>query len=93
MQADAAMAEPIIGRRAELQALAQFLQAVPAGGRALLIEGDAGIGKTALLHEGVRRARASSVRVLTARPAPAEAQMAFTTIGDLFTQTLGETLP
>jgi predicted ATPase len=48
------MAEPIIGRRMELQTLARFVEAVPVGAAALLIEGDAGIGKTALLHEGVR---------------------------------------
>src|SRR4051794_9229359 len=93
MLRDAAMAEPIIGRRTELQALARFVEAVPAGGQALLIEGDAGIGKTALLHEGVRIARASRVRVLTARTAPAEAQMAFALIGDLFTATLDDALP
>ena len=56
------MAEPIIGRRSEVQALARFVADVPAGGQALLVEGDAGIGKTALLHEGVRAARASSIR-------------------------------
>jgi DNA-binding CsgD family transcriptional regulator len=88
-----AMAEPIIGRRSELQALARFVEAAPAGGRALLIEGEAGIGKTALLHEGVRAAQASGYRVITARAAPAEAQMAFATVGDLFTPTLEETLP
>jgi hypothetical protein len=86
------MADPIIGRRTELQALARFLEAAPAGGRALLIEGEAGIGKTALLHQGAEAARARGVRVLGARPAPAETQMAFATIGDLFTPTLGETL-
>jgi hypothetical protein len=48
------MAEPIIGMRMELQALARFVEAVPACGAALLIESDGGIGKTALLHEGVR---------------------------------------
>jgi predicted ATPase len=87
------MAEPIIGRRSELKALARFVEAVHVGGRALLIEGEAGIGKTALLHEGVRAARANGFRVLTARAAPAEAQMAFAAIGDLFTPTLEETLP
>ena len=86
------MAEPIIGRRTELQALARFVEAVPAGGHALLIEGDAGIGKTALLYEGVRTARACGFRVLTARAAPAEAQMAFTTIGDLFAPALDDSL-
>ena len=65
------MAEPIIGRRSELRALGRFVEAVPAGGRALLIEGEAGIGKTALLHAGVDVARASGFRVLTARSAPA----------------------
>ena len=33
-------------------ALGEFLDAVPAGGSALLLEGDAGIGKTALWQEG-----------------------------------------
>jgi DNA-binding CsgD family transcriptional regulator len=87
------MAEPIIGRLAEMQALARFLEAAPVGGRALLVEGDAGIGKTALLHEGARAAKARGFRVLNARPAPAEAQMAFATIGDLLAPTIGETLP
>ena len=90
---DAVMAEPIIGRRTELQALARFLEAVPAGGQALLIEGDAGIGKTALLQQGVHDAQARGFRALTARPASAEAQMAFATIGDLLGPTLDETLP
>ena len=87
------MAEPIIGRRTELQALARFLEAVPAGGQALLIEGDAGIGKTALLQQGVHDAQARGFRALTARPASAEAQMAFATIGDLLRPTLDQTLP
>ena len=87
------MAEPIIGRRSELQALARFVADVPAGGQALLVEGEAGIGKTALLSEGVRAARVSGLRVLSARAAQAEAQMAFATVGDLFAPTLDETLP
>jgi AAA ATPase domain len=77
------MAEPIIGRRTELEALARFVEAVPAGGRALLIEGDAGIGKTALWQEGMAAARSSDVRVLTARAGQAETGIAFATVGDL----------
>jgi DNA-binding CsgD family transcriptional regulator len=87
------MAEPLIGRRSEVRALAAFVEAVPTGGRALLIEGDAGIGKTALLHEAVHAAREVGFRVLTARAAPTEAQMAFAAVGDLFTPVLDETLP
>src|SRR4029453_5842785 len=73
-----------IGRREEVQALDGFLGAVPAGGHALLLEGDAGIGKTALWHEGNRLAREHGLRVLTSRSAHSETQIAFATVGDLF---------
>ena len=55
-----AMAGEIIGRREELLALEAFLGAVPAGGQALLLEGDAGIGKSALWYEGLCLARERS---------------------------------
>ena len=51
------MVVEIVGRRAELLALDGFFEAVPAGGQALLLEGDPGIGKTALWQEGNRLAR------------------------------------
>ena len=66
------MAEQIVGRRRELVALEEFLDAVPAGGSALLFEGDAGIGKTALWQEGARLARERGMRVLTARATHSE---------------------
>ena len=50
------MAVEIIGRRGELLALDGFFEAVPAGGQALLLEGDPGIGKTVLWQEGNRLA-------------------------------------
>jgi DNA-binding CsgD family transcriptional regulator len=87
------MAEEIIGRREELLVLGEFVEAVPACGAALLFEGDAGIGKTALWQEGVRLARAGGFRVLEARAAQSESQIAFATIGDLFAPVLDETLP
>ena len=87
------MADGIIDRREELAALTRFVEAVPSGGQALLIEGDAGIGKTALWREGLRTARDSGFRVLASRSAAAETQFAFATVGDLFTATLDEALP
>jgi DNA-binding CsgD family transcriptional regulator len=87
------MSDQVVGRREELHALARFIDAVPVGGQALLIEGDAGIGKTALWQEGVRAARESGIRVLSARAAHAETQIAFAMIGDLFTTTLDDALP
>ena len=82
----------IIGRREELQALARFIGAVPTGGSALLLEGDAGIGKTALWQEGTAAAQRNDVRVLAARAGQAETRVAFATVGDLFAPTLDETL-
>src|SRR5690242_8681366 len=86
------MAVEIIGRREELLAFAGFLEAVPAGGQALLLEGDAGIGKTALWQEGNRLARECGVRVLTSRSAHSETQIAFATVGDVFSPVVEEML-
>ena len=40
------MAETIIARQSELAALDDFLEGIPGGTRALLFEGEAGIGKS-----------------------------------------------
>jgi DNA-binding CsgD family transcriptional regulator len=87
------MAVEIIGRREELQTLDEFLGVVPAGGQALLLEGDAGIGKTALWQEGNRLARERGFRSLKARSADSETQIAFASVGDLFGPVVEETLP
>ena len=62
----------IIGRREELLALEGFLEAVPAGGPALLLEGDTGIGKTVLWQRrsSPRRASGASASSRRARPNP-----------------------
>ena len=66
------MAGEVIGRREELLALEAFLDALPAGGLALLLEGDAGIGKSALWFEGLHLARERGFQLLTARAARAD---------------------
>jgi DNA-binding CsgD family transcriptional regulator len=86
------MAVEIIGRREELLAFDGFFEALPAGGQALLLEGDAGIGKSALWQEGNRLARERGFRVLTSRSAHSETQIAFATIGDLFASAVEDTL-
>src|SRR6266480_2751657 len=87
------MAVEIIGRHEELLALDGFLEAVSTGGQALLLEGDAGIGKTALWQEGNRLARERGFHVLTSRSAHSETQIAFAAIGDLFAPVVEEALP
>jgi DNA-binding CsgD family transcriptional regulator len=71
-----------VGRQAELAVLARFLEGVTDGPRALLIDGEAGIGKTTLWREAVRIGRTKG-RVLVARASEAEARLSFTVLTDL----------
>jgi DNA-binding CsgD family transcriptional regulator len=58
----------VVGRRRELALIDSFVDAVPEHSGALFLIGEAGIGKTTLLHHGIRRARSTGHRVLEARP-------------------------
>jgi DNA-binding CsgD family transcriptional regulator len=82
------MAGDVIGRRDELLAIEDFLRTARAGGQALLLEGDAGIGKTALWQEALRLAGERDFRVLRSRPTQSEAQVAFAALGDLLAPAL-----
>ena len=60
-------AAPLVGRDAEMAAVARRLDAVPAGrGGVVLIEGEPGSGKTRMLEELVRSARWRGIDVLAA---------------------------
>ena len=66
------MAFEIIGREEELASLRAFIGDAQGEAAALVLEGDAGIGKSTLWLAGVEHARAQGLRVLSARPAEAE---------------------
>ncbi len=53
---------------------------------ALLVEGEAGIGKTTLLLEAVAEARKRGFRVLSARSAAAESVLAYAVLADLLAE-------
>ncbi len=55
------MVGDVIGREPELAILDRFLDAIPAGPGALLLSGEAGIGKTTVWKEGLDGARATAV--------------------------------
>jgi YD repeat-containing protein len=59
----------VIGRQDELLALRLFLDEVRGGARAVLLEGEAGIGKTTVWQRGVKLALERGYRVLQSRPA------------------------
>ena len=80
-----------MGREAELEAIESFLaRESDEHVSCLVLEGDAGIGKTTLWRACVTLAQARSYRVLAARPASAEAGMPFAGLGDLLGRPLEE---
>jgi dipeptidyl aminopeptidase/acylaminoacyl peptidase len=64
----AVSAEGVVGRDRELAAVAAFLDAVPSGPRGLLLEGEAGIGKTTVWGAGAAWTAGRSYTVLSCRP-------------------------
>src|SRR6201987_417762 len=75
-------AEGVHGRRGEREALGRLLDAVRAGGsRVLVVSGEPGVGKTALLESAVRSA--SGFRVLRALGVESEMELAFAALQQL----------
>jgi DNA-binding CsgD family transcriptional regulator len=73
----------VVGRESEIDSVHDFLEAVPGGPVALLIEGEPGIGKTTLWREGVAEAGERGLQVLVSRPVEAEIALPFAVLGDL----------
>jgi DNA-binding CsgD family transcriptional regulator len=75
----------VIGRDSELVAVEAFLSG-SAGSAVLALEGEAGIGKTTIWLDGLRRARERDAVVLVTRPAKTEASLSFVGLVDLFSR-------
>src|SRR5882757_2419927 len=72
-----------LGRPAERNAIADFLTTAESGQAGLIIEGEAGIGKTNLWLDAVEQARTRGFRVLAAQVGEAETVLAYAAVGDL----------
>ena len=83
----------IVGREEELASLHAFIGEMNAGPAALVLEGEAGIGKSTLWFAGVEHAHARGLRVLSSRPAEAERRLAHVGLGDLLEEVRDEILP
>src|ERR1700693_5579846 len=77
------MAGVVLGRDKEQQRLSRFLESLKEGPAGCVLEGEAGIGKTALWRDGVARAREASVRVLWCAPGEVEAALSYSSLADL----------
>ncbi|HEU0236606.1 MAG TPA: AAA family ATPase [Candidatus Limnocylindrales bacterium] len=85
--------EGLIGRAAELERIDAALarhDALPAG---VLLHGEAGMGKTMLWLEGVRRAQSQGFRVLQCALTVHESGLAFAGLADLIGPSLDEVIP
>jgi DNA-binding CsgD family transcriptional regulator len=83
----------VVGRELELAQVEQFLAANRDGLFGLMLEGEAGIGKSTVWLAALERAREQGLRVLSSRPAEAERGLAYVGLGDLLEPVLGDVLP
>lgn len=83
----------VFGRDEETSFLEAFLDAVADLPGAVVIEGEAGIGKTTLLETGVAAARRRGYRVLRCGPAPAETRLSLSGLRDLLESCSEEVMP
>ena len=81
--AAAGLSGHVAGRGQELAAIERLLAGARERFSALLLEGDAGIGKTTVFHEGLLLAEASGFHVLACRPSASEATLSLAAVGDL----------
>lgn len=91
MAAEAMIATALAGRDGDLGVIGAFLDQASAGGAALLLTGEPGVGKTALLDAAQERAMAAGVRVLRAAGAQFEADVSFSGLNQVLLP-LGEEL-
>ncbi len=83
----------VIGRDEELGKIAAFLDASAELPGALLLEGDAGIGKTTLWRAALEAAGDRSYRILAAGAAAPEAELAFAVLADLLEDERADVFP
>jgi DNA-binding CsgD family transcriptional regulator len=82
----------LVGRDDELASIGAFVAGAGRGPCALVLCGEAGIGKTVLWEAGVEAATRRFGRVLTCRGVEAEAALSFASLSELLSSVLSETL-
>ncbi|UMB69212.1 helix-turn-helix transcriptional regulator [Mycobacterium paraterrae] len=70
-------------RAGDFRAVTEFLERAQAGAAGLVVEGEAGIGKTTLMLGATAEAESRGFRVLSAQGSPAEVTYAYAAVADL----------
>jgi class 3 adenylate cyclase/tetratricopeptide (TPR) repeat protein len=81
--------EAIVGREPELELLAAFVAGRARGAVLALVEGEAGVGKSALWSAAAAHADRAGACVLAARPTAAEATSSYAALDDLVRRVAG----
>ena len=89
----AVMTSTILGRDEEIAFLDAFLDGTGRGMRSLVLEGDAGVGKSTLWTAGLASAEQRGFRVLSSRPAEAERGLPHVVLADLLDDLAEDVLP
>jgi DNA-binding CsgD family transcriptional regulator len=74
---------PLIGRSADLDIVRSFTSRSAAAGGALVVVGDPGVGKSALLDEAAADSQAAGVRILRATGVEFEADVSYASLNEL----------
>jgi DNA-binding CsgD family transcriptional regulator len=82
----------VVGRDAALASIQAFVATVAESAAALVLEGEAGMGKTTLWRAAVEHADGSGVLVLEAQPVESETTLSFAGLGDLLDPVLDRVL-
>ena len=77
------MIKGVVSRETESRVVDEFLGSVPSGPSALVVEGEAGIGKTTVWLAGVQRAQELGFRVLSARATSVESVLPYSGLAAL----------
>jgi DNA-binding CsgD family transcriptional regulator len=83
----------LVGRDAQLATLTSWLGDATRLPGTVVLDGQAGIGKTTLVRATIAEARSRDFRVLEAAPAEPERELAYAGLGDLLGEALDDALP
>src|SRR3954454_7313467 len=74
----------VVGRTAELAAIDEFLDSLVDGPNALVLEGDAGVGKSTLLQAALEEAHRRGATVLVCTGTPLDTSLPYRALANLF---------
>lgn len=86
------MSVSVVGRDSELASILDFVARISDGAAALVLEGEAGMGKTTLWRAAVEHAADRGVLVLQSEPVESETTLSFAGLGDLLDPVLDRAL-